>query len=218
MEKKIYILAGGPPENVPDLAPYAEDKRAAWAGVDRGVLHLLKQGIIPEMAFGDFDSVNQEEWDWINRKLQHIRKFQPEKDETDMELALMWAISQDPDVIRIFGATGGRLDHAFTNVLLLVHEKALQFKGKIEMIDRQNLVEMFLPGTYTIEKMDAYPYVSFLPLTEEVEGIFLTGFKYPLENRHIVRGTTLCVSNELIRDFGTFSFSSGILMMVRSHD
>ncbi|NWN95166.1 MAG: thiamine diphosphokinase, partial [Bacillus sp. (in: Bacteria)] len=157
MEKKIYILAGGPPENVPDLAPYAEDKRAAWAGVDRGVLHLLKQGIIPEMAFGDFDSVNQEEWDWINRKLEHIRKFQPEKDETDMELALMWAISQDPDVIRIFGATGGRLDHAFTNVLLLVHEKALQFKGKIEMIDRQNLVEMFLPGTYTIEKMDAYP-------------------------------------------------------------
>lgn len=62
MEKKIYILAGGPPENVPDLAPYAEDKQAAWAGVDRGVLHLLKQGIIPEMAFGDFDSVNQEEW------------------------------------------------------------------------------------------------------------------------------------------------------------
>lgn len=96
MEKKIYILAGGPPENVPDLAPYAEDKQAAWAGVDRGVLHLLKQGIIPEMAFGDFDSVNQEEWGWINRKLQHIRKFQPEKDETDMELALMWAISREP--------------------------------------------------------------------------------------------------------------------------
>ncbi|GER65581.1 thiamine pyrophosphokinase [Weizmannia acidilactici] len=218
MEKKIYILAGGPVENVPDLGEYANDKEAVWAGVDRGVFHLLEQGIIPRIAFGDFDSVSEAEWMMIRSRLENIRKSQPEKDETDMELALMWAISQEPETIRIFGATGGRADHAFTNILLLAHEKCLQFKGKIEIIDRKNEITMLKPGSYTIEKMESFPYVSFLPITETVENLTLSGFKYPLLNCRVERGTTLCVSNELIRDFGTFSFSSGILMMVRSHD
>ena len=49
-----------------------------------------------------------------------MKRFKPEKNETDMELALNWAVEQKPDLIRIFGATGGRLDHLFANVQLLV--------------------------------------------------------------------------------------------------
>jgi thiamine pyrophosphokinase len=39
-----------------------------------------------------------------------------------------------------------------------------------------------------------------------------------LKNRHISIGSTLCISNELISDYGTFSFSEGILIVIRSHD
>ena len=48
-------------------------------------------------------------------------KFKPEKDETDMEHALNWAIEQKPEKIRIFGATGGRIDHMFANIQLLIN-------------------------------------------------------------------------------------------------
>jgi thiamine pyrophosphokinase len=46
----------------------------------------------------------------------------------------------------------------------------------------------------------------------------LEGFKYPLKNRHIFFGSTLCISNELIYDFGTYSFTNGILLVIRSCD
>ncbi len=52
--------------------------------------------------------------------------FKPEKDETDMELALNWAIDQKPEMIRIFGATGGRLDHMFANIQLLINPSMQQ--------------------------------------------------------------------------------------------
>lgn len=36
-----------------------------------------------------------------------------EKDQTDLEIAINWALEQKPALIRIFGATGGRLRSRF---------------------------------------------------------------------------------------------------------
>ena len=69
-----------------------------------------------------------------------------------------------------------------------------------------------------IEEHKNFPYVSFVPVTEIVEGITLFGFKYPLTNKTIEWGSTLCISNELVEEKGTFSFTSGILMLIRSTD
>ena len=41
------------------------------------------------------------------------------KDETDLELALLYAVEQDADPIIILGALGGRLDQTLANILLL---------------------------------------------------------------------------------------------------
>ena len=49
-----------------------------------------------------------------------MKRYKPEKDETDMELAFNWAVEQKPNNYSIFGATGGRLDHLFANVQLLL--------------------------------------------------------------------------------------------------
>src|SRR5699024_12482516 len=43
----------------------------------------------------------------------------PEKDKTDLEIALQKALSLEPDRIYLFGVTGGRLDHALINLQLL---------------------------------------------------------------------------------------------------
>ena len=49
-----------------------------------------------------------------------------------------------------------------------------------------------------MKKNENFPYVSFVPVTEIVEEITLLGFKYPLINKTIEWGSTLCISNELI--------------------
>lgn len=213
----INILAGGPLDLLPNLRGW-EEKDDIWAGVDRGVYTLLSMGIQPSIAFGDFDSVTSKEMAIIEAQIKEIQRFRPEKDETDMELALNWALKQKPNLIRIFGATGGRLDHFFANIQLLVPPLLKDVLVQIEIIDCRNIVFLKNPGVYSIKHNPQFKYVSFIPITMEVKNLTLKGFKYPLREEDIPLGSTLCISNELIEDSGNFSFSKGIIMVVRSND
>jgi thiamine pyrophosphokinase len=213
----INILGGGPADLLPDLNQY-DEKNSLWVGVDRGVFTLLNMGISPAIAFGDFDSVSTAELSEIESAVAQLEKFKPEKDETDMELALNWALEQKPGQIRIFGASGGRLDHFFANVQLLIRPVMNGTKTEMIIIDRQNLISVKAPGKYRIEKTSDKKYISFVPASLDISGLTLEGFKYPLKDCHISTGSTLCISNELIGDYGTFSFSEGILIVVRSSD
>ncbi|WP_419095357.1 thiamine diphosphokinase [Aeribacillus kexueae] len=216
MALRVHIVAGGPSENLPDLSIYCGEKNV-WIGVDRGVIHLINSGIIPTYAFGDFDSITETERLQLQTKINHIDFFPAEKDQTDSEIGLEFALQMNEvEEIVLFGGTGGRLDHLFGNIQLLF--KALEKGVFAKLIDKQNEVTLYSPGEYKIENSLSYKYISFLPFTEEIQNLTLKGFKYPLMNRHIERGSTLCISNELIHSVGTFSFDAGILMMVRSSD
>lgn len=212
----IHILAGGPENKLPDLSLYNE--QCKWIGVDRGVYTLLSHGIIPEAAFGDFDSVSDEQFSLIKEQVKYIYTYPKEKDETDTEIALCWAVKQKPEKIRLFGATGGRLDHFLANMHLVFRFEKNEKCCPIEMIDQKNILLITRPGTYQLESLPDKKYVSFLPITKEVKDLTLKGFKYPLTNKNIPLGSTLCISNELIHNCGTFSYSDGILMVIRSSD
>ena len=45
-------------------------------------------------------------------------------------------------------------------------------------------------------------------------GITLKGFKYPLTDRDIFIGTSLCISNELVEEEGRITLSDGVLITV----
>lgn len=77
-----------------------------YIGVDHGVEELLKQGITPRFAIGDFDSLqNRKSLEDLN-----IQILPERKDVTDTHAAIEYAISKGYDEIEIYGATGGRLD------------------------------------------------------------------------------------------------------------
>src|SRR5699024_12586125 len=84
----------------------------------------------------------------------------PEKDKTDLEIALQKALSLEPDRIYLIGVTGGRLDHALINLQLLHKMIHNNIRGTI--IDKWNEVELAVPGTYNEQKSDLYPSVSFI--------------------------------------------------------
>ena len=87
-----------------------------------------------------------------------------------MELALNWAVEQKPKLIRIFGATGGRMDHIFANVQLLVNPL---WNNEISnrIIDHQNIVSIKSSWNLSIDKMKHKKYISFIPITLEVKGL-----------------------------------------------
>ena len=164
-----------------NLHTYKEDTDL-WVGVDHGNLVLLERGIVPDFALGDFDSVTDEELKRIQEKVSEISVFPAEKDETDLELAIDWAIHQKPSNIYIFGATGGRMDHFLANIQLLQKKRMLQYglHTNIFLVDEKNSLTVKTPGSYPIQADSTKKYFSLLSVTKEVTGLTLTGFKYPL--------------------------------------
>nr|WP_300094101.1 hypothetical protein [Sedimentibacter sp.] len=61
-------------------------------------------------------------------------------------------------------------------------------------------------------------FVSLIPLTENISGLTLEGFKYPLDRVVVKRGSTLCVSNEIISDKGRIILEKGTALLFISRD
>ena len=187
--------------------------------VDKGLEVTKALGLVPDAVVGDFDSVNGE-------LLKEYRKnpaivwdvHKPEKDETDTELAIHTAVKLGCKRLFILGATGGRLDHELSNIHLL--KLCLDCKTEAFLCDPWNKVYLLEKGK-VFRRGETYgDYVSFIPLTEEVRGITLRGFKYPLTGKDIRVGgeAGLCVSNEVAEAEASIRFDSGILICVESRD
>lgn len=213
--KKVAIVGGGPQDFVPNLSRY-EEEIDVWIGADRGAYAIFEQNIPLHYAVGDFDSMKEEEKWQVKSYAEVYTKYSTDKDETDLEIALKKALQLEPEIIYLFGVTGGRLDHELVNVQLLYSIMKKGIKGRI--IDKQNKLELTLPGSHTVCYDYDYPIISFLPFSEEVTGLTLDGFYYSLMDKNISWGMSLTVSNRLLSKKGTFSYQSGILLLIKSRD
>ena len=185
--------------------------------VDSGLQAALELGISVHTAVGDFDSVDPEVYrSFQNQKgiLWDIHK--PEKDETDTELAVTTALKAGCQHITMLGALGGRFDHALGNIHLLYYIKTYGAEG--EILDSQNRITILMEGRRFCREKLWGKYVSFLPLTFQVTGITLQGFRYPLYKRDISIGPCLCISNELSEEEAVIQFEEGVLICVESKD
>ena len=171
--------------------------------VDAGLEAVKALGLEPDMIVGDFDTVKPEVLAYY-RRMEHIvwDTHQPEKDETDTELALLKAQATGCTEVVVLGATGGRMDHMLGNIHLLF--PCLQKGIEAYILDSQNRI-------YLIDKERTFN-------RREIWGITLTGFKYPLHEKDIEIGTSLCISNELQGEEGAITFTDGVLIVVESHD
>ena len=185
--------------------------------VDAGLKAVSRLGLTPTAIVGDFDTVDDETLCSYRQQTDITWEIhKPEKDETDTELAIQTAIRMGSSEIIILGATGGRMDHGIGNIHLLY--PCLKEGIRAYILDEKNRIYL-TDQSLVFQKRELWgKYVSFLPLTWEVKGITLKGFKYPLYQKNITIGTSLCISNELIAEEASLTFSSGILICVESHD
>lgn len=211
----VGIVGSGPAENIPDLSPYTSEVDV-WIGADRGALVIAENNLPVDYAVGDFDSVSEHERAFIYEQAVHMDRYDREKDDTDLEIALSKAIDVGAREVYLFGVTGGRLDHALANVQLLYKLLMEDVRGII--VDKWNQIELKEPGSYTILPNPLYQYVSFVPFTKWVRGIVLDNFLYSLDKTDIVWGQTRLISNEFTHDAATFSFQEGLLLFVLSCD
>lgn len=184
---------------------------------DGGAKHLIRMDIIPNVIIGDLDSINEEDKKEFIEKKVEFQKFPPNKNATDTELALDFALSHNPSEIILIGSLGSRMDHSIANVTLLKKILDSNIKGKI--INENN--EIYIMNTKNNEMLlsgENDEYLSLIPLCNKVKGITLEGFKYPLYDAEICMGSSIGVSNEFANKQATIKIREGLLLVIKSRD
>jgi len=184
---------------------------------DKGMQFCYQYQFVPDYVMGDFDSVESSIRDYYQSHPDvEMVAFQPEKDDTDTEIAFLKAMEIGSDEVVILGAFGGRMDHCIANIQLL---KLAVGKGiRASLADPQNSISLIDQKTVLRKEEQYGKYVSFLPFTDQVTGINLQGYKYPLEQYTMIKGPAIGVSNEMVEDECVVDLKDGILLMIQSKD
>lgn len=185
--------------------------------VDNGVKILNELNIKPNHIVGDFDTVNKEILDLYKKDTSiKIHRFNPIKDNTDTDIAIRLAVELHSDEIVMIGGIGTRIDHVLGNIQVLKY--ALDNKVKCKIIDENNEIQLINKTTILNKSENDKKYISLIPLTEKVENINLKGFKYELKNGELTIGSSLGISNEILKEQAIIEFDNGILVMIFSKD
>lgn len=219
--KKVLIITGGRTET--DLVAEVYDSYSPDIVIvaDRGVMVAKELNIIPDYLVGDFDSGDTTVVEYFRTQFEiygkpMIKSFNPEKDETDTELAISLALTLNPSELVILGATGTRLDHTMANIELLY--RIMQSGINARIIDEYNVISIH-DKEITLKRDKAFgEYFSLIPFTDKVKGLSIRGAKYEVENHILNSGSSLGVSNEFKKDMVEINFESGILILFMTSD
>ncbi len=186
-------------------------------GIDKGVEFCYRNHIYPQYILGDFDSIDKKILDFYEEQQEiPVKRYKPEKDATDTRIGLELALELGSKRIFLLGATGGRLDHYMGNLQSL--QVALKYGAKAWIIDSQNAITVW-DSSFSIKKQESFgKYISFLAMSEKVEGVTLKGFKYALCNYTMKNDDGIGISNEIEENTAYVEFESGILLMIMSKD
>jgi thiamine pyrophosphokinase len=185
---------------------------------DGGSSHASGAGVAPHVVIGDLDSMPEDRLQGLRDTGTRFVTFVEDKDETDLELALAWAVKQ-PDVeeIIVLGAFGGRPDQALANLLLLAHP-ALQggagpdrTRCRVLMVDGAWAVRLIRGGEHVVLNGGRGDRVSLIPLGGSAVGVTTFGLRFPLCDETLVFGPARGVSNRLEAVAATITLREGLL-------
>lgn len=217
--RSCVIISGGRLDMQFALTFVKKEQPEFLITADKGLAFCKEQGILPTHIVGDFDTLGKALLpEYANLGIP-IHQYDPVKDYTDTEIAIRLAMELGAEKIQILGASeGNRLDHLFGNVQSMI----TCAKSGVEcyMVDLHNRIRIVTKDINISRKEQYGKYISLIPLTTEVTGVTLTGFKYPLQDYRFVVGETgsLGISNELAEEDGRICLKDGILLMLECSD
>ncbi len=189
---RAVIFANG----APNLPPHWADLVAGAdliVAADGGGRHCLRLGVRPHALIGDLDSLTADEVRRLAAQGAQVLRYPVRKDETDLELALLWAAERGATRMDILAGLGGRWDQSLANLILAAHPR-LQGRTLTFYDGPQRL--FLIRGCTPIHGRPG-DLVSLIPLTGPAHGVTTEGLEYPLREGTLPFGVSLGVSNRL---------------------
>jgi thiamine pyrophosphokinase len=204
----VLIVAGGSAPSSIDREhwPPADVVIAADSGVD----HALDAGLRVDLVIGDLDSARPESLHAVVSAGAVIERFPPDKDETDLELALEAAVRRAPDRVVITGVGGGRIDHLVANLLLAASPRYAATRIEIVSDDTR----MFVVHDRVAIDADVGQLVTLLPMHGPAVGVTTTGLRYSLAGDTLPAGSPRGVSNVVEASPVTVAIEHGVLLAI----
>lgn len=205
LEQTALIVANG---DLQDLKWFSSRVAAATyiVAADGGAGHLHQLGVLPDVVIGDLDSVSAETKTWLSDGGVEIKSFSAEKDETDLELALIHVLENGWELIEIVAAGGGRVDQFLANVLLLAHPRWLE--SNVKIAEPHQSIWLFQTKTTIVGKTG--DIVSLIPVGGDVKVRRTVGLKWELVDSCLAFGPARGVSNRMTDSVAMVELSSGV--------
>jgi thiamine pyrophosphokinase len=158
------------------------------------------------------DSIDQDEATKLEREGVEMKTYPRDKDQTDLELALMAAAARKGSPILVIAALGGRLDLTIANIMLLAHPDLAGLDVRIE--DGQD--ELFFIHKYGQVMGAAGDRVSLLALNGPVEGVCTEKLRYPLHDEALYAEQARGVSNVMLGKHAEIWVRQGTLLCIHT--
>jgi thiamine pyrophosphokinase len=166
-----------------------------------------------DVVVGDMDSLSTQELDSLMEDGAEIQRHPPEKDFTDLELALYYARQQNIDWIRIIGGLGGRLDQMLANIYLLT--LPVLENCDVRLVSRRQETCLLVPGTHIINGTPD-DTISLLPIGGDAGGVCTEGLVYPLKRERLTFGASRGVSNVMQAATAKITVQTGRLLLIHT--
>ncbi len=213
--REAIVLAGGDPvdERLAALLP----ADAVVIAADSGLASAEPLGLDVDVIVGDLDSVDPDLLAEARDAGIPIDAHDPDKDRTDLAIALDTAVERGATHIVVVGGHGGRLDHLIANTSLLaspayrqVEIVALMGRARVTVIHGEL-------GEDRHRKLRGRPgdHVSLVAYHGSARGITTTGLRFPLDDAELAAGSSLGVSNEFAVPEATVALQDGVLLAIQ---
>lgn len=206
------IVASGELHGGPAVDELVRSRWDMVVCVDGGTSHAARLGIRPDVIIGDLDSAHGGALERFRSAGVKVLAYPPEKDKTDLDLAVEYVVAEGISSIVALAAVGDRIDHVLANILLTV--KAASLGASLVLTDGRSEVRLVIGEAEVVGAPG--DWVSLVAIGGDARGIYTDGLKYPLCDADLRMGETLAVSNELLDGRGRIRVRSGHVVMIHT--
>lgn len=176
---------------------------------DGGMKHLKNAGFTPDVWIGDFDSWQGK----VKSDKSQIVRLNPEKDDTDTISCVNKAYELGYKKIILLCALGGRIDHTFANLSVLLY--GLERDLDVSIITPTEEIKVLKEGEYLIENQKGKTF-SVFAFGCDTADVSYEGAKYPLNHYKMKAAYPIGISNIFIENKGIIKIHSGTVLYVRN--
>jgi thiamine pyrophosphokinase len=202
--RRACIFCNGQLKNPANAKQIANDCDLLIAA-DGGAKYLFDIGLIPQVIIGDMDSIDFDAGKSENG-IEHIR-YPDDKDKSDAELAVEYALEHGYEQVILIAATGGRLDHTLGNIALVAG-----YPGRVAILDGISTLVAVDKSEKCVLHGRVGSIVSLMPFSTGPFKVRTKGLKHPLRDEYLVSATH-GLSNELSQTEACICVSDGILLV-----